>query len=104
MIAKNVTDYYLENAQPDLAASNKTYPSLPIIESWICFDITNKVIIRGQVYNHPQYPAGKQIRTSPIEGYIAKAGHVFVTTKHSIYELGAPQQNIETENLSDWGV
>lgn len=103
MIAKDITDYYLENAQSTFTASNQSDLNCPVIESWICIDIRNKVVILGQLFNHPIYPAGKQVRTSLIQGYIAKAGHVYVTTKNSMYELGTPRQDTEKEILADWG-
>lgn len=112
MIADDITDYYLEHSRPTKTASL----SLPIIESWVPLDVRNQVVIRGQIHNHPKYPAGKQLRSSPIQGYLAKAGHVYVTTKNSIYELGVPHpafmsdshswidntQNKQWEKLTYW--
>ncbi|ABW31735.1 hypothetical protein AM1_B0009 (plasmid) [Acaryochloris marina MBIC11017] len=37
-----------------------------MIESWRCIDIRNQVIIRRQIFNHPKYPAGKSLKSSPI--------------------------------------
>lgn len=93
MIANDITDYYLENSQPTLTASSTASLSLPVIESWICIDVSNKVVIRGQIFNHPKYPAGKPIKSSPIQGFLTKAGRVYVTTKNSMYELGVPHQD-----------
>ncbi|ABW32933.1 hypothetical protein [Acaryochloris marina] len=90
MIADNITDYYLEHSQPTLTASNTVSLNVPIIESWRCYDISNNVIIRGQIFNHSKYPAGKSLKSSPIQGCLTKAGRVYVTTKNSMYELGIP--------------
>lgn len=90
MIADDITDYYLEHSQPTLTASNTVSLNVPIIESWRCSDISNHVIIRGQIFNHPKYSAGKSLKSSPIQGCLTKAGRVYVTTKNSMYELGTP--------------
>ncbi len=97
MIADDITDYYLEHSQPTLAASNTASLSLPIIESWRCIDVRNQVVIRGQIFNHPKYFAGQQLKSSPIQGYLSKAGRVYVTTKNSIYELGTPHPDFAGE-------
>lgn len=97
MIADNITDYYLEHSQPTQIASNTAPLSLPIIKSWRCIEVSNQVIIRGQVYNHPKYSAGKQLKSSPIQGCLTKAGHVYVTTKNSMYELGTPHPNVMSD-------
>lgn len=90
MLANEITDYYLEHSQPTLNTSVPESLNLPIIESWVPVDVHNQVVIRGQIHNHPKYPTGKQLKSSPIQGYLTKSGRVFVTTKNSIYELGTP--------------
>ncbi|ABW31619.1 hypothetical protein [Acaryochloris marina] len=90
MFADDITDYYFEHSQPTLTASNTVSLNVPIIEFWRCYDISNNVIIRGQIFNHPKYPAGKSLKSSPIQGCLTKAGRVYVTTKNSMYELGTP--------------
>lgn len=117
MLASDITDYYFEHSQPTLNTSIPTSLNLPIIESWVPLDVRNQVVIRGQIHNHPKYPAGKQLKSSPIQGYLTKSGRVFVTTKNSIYELGTPHpafmsdanifvgntDNHPIEKLTYWG-
>lgn len=101
MIADDITDYYLEHSQPTLTASNTASLNLPIIESWRCLNISKHVIIRGQIFNHPKYLAGKSLKSSPIQGCLTKAGRVYVTTKNSMYELGTPHPDFAGDAL-DW--
>lgn len=91
MTIEDITNYYAEHAQTTLMPANSI--ELPVIEAWTGADVGNKVVIYGRVHNHPQYPQGVQLRTSVIQGYIAKAGRVYVTTKNSMYELGMPHKH-----------
>lgn len=99
MIADDITDYYLEHSQPTLTTANTASLSLPVIESWLCVDIGNQVVIQGQIFNHSKYPAGKKLKSSPIKGCLTKAGRVYVTTKNSIYELGTPHPDFAGDAL-----
>lgn len=100
MIADDITDYYLEHSQPTLSTSSTASLDLPVIESWRCIDIRNHVIIRGRIFNHPKYSAGKSLKSSPIQGYLSKAGRVYVTTKNSMYELGTPHPDFAGDALN----
>ncbi|QUY46227.1 hypothetical protein [Acaryochloris marina] len=93
MIADEIIDYFLQNAQ-----SSPTTPDTPslcqsIIEAWMCVDLSNNVVIRGKIHNHPKYPSGTPLRTSPIQGYFSNSGRMYVNTKNSMYELGMPHEN-----------
>ncbi|WP_236619189.1 hypothetical protein [Acaryochloris sp. CCMEE 5410] len=115
--ADEITDYFLQNAQSSLTTPNTPSLCQAIIESWICMDAGNHVVIRGQIHNHPKYPSGTQLRTSPIQGYFCNGGRMYVNTNNSMYELGMPHQNfvgdyqlilsdnedIYTEKLTYWG-
>lgn len=90
MTVDDITDYYIQHSQATLTPANSL--RLPVIEAWTGADVGSKVVIRGRIHNHPKYPQGAKLRTSVIQGYIAKAGRVFVTTKNSMYELGMPRQ------------
>ena len=116
MTAADITDYYLEHSRTAQTTSNAVPLNLPIIESWMCVDMGEKVVIRGMVHNHPKHSSGKRIKTSPIQGCLCKASHVYVTTKNSMYQLGTPRSNsidtpkplngytetIECEKLTYW--
>lgn len=117
MKADKIVDYYLQNSQSTLATPRSPSLCTAIIESWMCFDASNNAVIHGQIQNHPKHPAGKKIKTSPVQDFLSKEGRVYVTTKNSMYELGLPhpdfagdtQQligNMETsqwEKLTYWG-
>ncbi|WP_299493441.1 hypothetical protein [Acaryochloris sp. IP29b_bin.137] len=90
MRADDIVDYYLQNSQATLATPQSPSLCTTTIESWICVDAGSKVIIHGQIYNHPKHRTGKKLKTSPIQDYLAKDGRVYVTTKNSMYELGMP--------------
>lgn len=114
MTVEEIINYYLENYKP-ISSSISTVPlNVPIIESWLCVDIRNKVVIHGQIYNHSQYPAGEKLKSSPIQGCLTREGRVYITTKNSVYELGIPSSDFDTisinnkykvleaEKLADW--
>ena len=101
MFSADITEYYLEHSQPTQTASSTTSLNVPVIESWRCIDIRNQVIIRGKIFNHPKYPAGKSLKSCPIQGCLTKAGRVYVTTKNSMYELGTPHSDCANDAL-DW--
>lgn len=117
MKTEDITTYYFEHFQP----SQQRWPSgtlrPPIIQSWRCIKVKNQIVIRGKIFNHPKYPAGKHLKSSPIQECLNKAGRVYVTTRNSIYELGTPHPNLvsnthrevdgpknhEWEKLTYWG-
>lgn len=90
MTADDIVDHYLQNAQSTLATPHSPSICTGTIESWVCIDAGNKIVIHGQIHNHPKHPAGKKLKTSPIRNYLANEGRVYVTTKNSMYELGMP--------------
>lgn len=90
MTADDIVDYYLQNAQSTLATPQSPSLCTGTIESWVCVDAGSKIVIHGQIHNHPKHPAGKKLKTSPIRDYLTKEGRVYVTTKNSMYELGMP--------------
>lgn len=92
--ADEITDYFLQNAQSSLTTPNTPSLCQAIIESWICMDAGNHVVIRGQIHNHPKYPSGTQLRTSPIQGYFCNGGRMYVNTNNSMYELGMPTKTL----------
>lgn len=96
MTVDEITDYYIEHSKATLTPDNSL--GLPVIEAWVGTDSGDKVIISGRIHNHPKYPLGAKLRTSMIQGYIAKAGRVYVTTKNSMYELGMPCQYLSSDS------
>lgn len=116
MTVNDVTNFYTEHYQPTLVLSNKIALNLPIIEAWYGVVLNHQAVIRGRVYNHPTYSQGIKIKTSPIQKCHAKSGHVYVSTKNSMYELGIPQIDFvedsrrsntsiepeQWENVTDW--
>ena len=117
MKADEIIDYYLQNSQATLATPQTPSLCSAIIESWLCVDVGSKVVIHGQIHNHPKYPNGKGLTTSPIQGFLSQTGRVYITTRNSIYELGMPHpdftgdaqlliDDMETrkwEKLTYWG-
>lgn len=116
MKADEIIDYYLQNYQSTLATPKESSTCTAIIESWLCIDVGSKVVIHGQIYNHPKYPNGKGITTSPVQDYLAKDGRVYVMTKNSTYELWIPHpdctgeaqlignmETMQSEKLTYWG-
>lgn len=61
MTVEEITNYYLEHYQATSPKFDTVPLNVPIIESWTCVDIRNKVVIHGKIYNHSQYPAGGEI-------------------------------------------
>ncbi|MGR3279994.1 hypothetical protein ACSYAD_33610 [Acaryochloris marina NIES-2412] len=110
MKADDIVDYYLQNAQSTLATPQSHSLCTATIESWICVDTGKKIVIHGQIHNHPKHPTGKKLKTSPIQDYLAKDGRVYVTTKNSMYELGMPhpdftgdaQQLVDNMGTQQW--
>lgn len=117
MNAVDITSYYFEHFRPVQVDPRYVTLAPPIIESWRCIEVMNRIVIRGRIFNHPKYPAGNHLKSSPIQGYLNKAGRVYVTTRNSIYELGTPHPHIvndaqqgaggrednEWEKLTYWG-
>lgn len=101
MTVEEVVNYYLEHFKPKKLTFETDPLNVPIIESWICTYISNKVVVHGTIFNHPQYPSGGNLQTSPIHGYLARDGRVYITTKNSVYELGVPHSvlDIDTQFL-----
>lgn len=93
MVADDIVEYYLQNYQSTMGKMSLSSLCSSIIESWLCIDVDEKVIILGQIHNHPNYPSGKKLKTSPIQGFFQKNGRIYVNTKNSMYELGLPHQD-----------
>lgn len=93
MVANDIIEYFLQHYQAMLGIPQTTACCASIIESWVCADVGNKVIVRGQIHSHPKYQPGKQLKTSPVQGYFSGNGHVYINTKNSIYQLGLPRQD-----------
>lgn len=116
MVADDIIEYYLQNYQSTIGRISLSSLCSSIIESWLCIDVNKKVIIFGQIHNHPNHPSGKRLKTSPIQGCFSKNGHIYVNTKNSMYELGLPHQDfagdsklflendqeLEWEKLTHW--
>lgn len=99
MTADEIIDYYVQTVHSTLTTTNTLSLCPAIFQSWICINIGDKAVIHGQIQNHPQYPSGNPLMTSPIEGYCSDSGHIYVCTDNSMYELGVPRQNLMSEPL-----
>jgi|GEM_PF-6830425 len=92
---EDITGFFLDNAADSRKISKCDFKRMPVIESWVGLDKQSKIIIKGRIHNHPSHPQGVKINTSSVTGYFSEKGHVYVTTKHSIYELGQPWNEVE---------
>lgn len=95
LTVNDITGFFLDNASEIQNSTNKNIKGKPIIESWVGLDKKGRVTIKGRIYNHPKHPQGVKINTSSIKSYFSKQGRVYVETKHSIYELGTPINEVE---------
>lgn len=93
MNADEIVDYYLRNSESTVSTPSSPSICAATIESWTCIDVGNQVVIQGQIHNHPRYPSGKKLKTSPLKDYFCNAGRVYVTTRNSMYELGMPHED-----------
>ena len=91
----DITGFFLDNASEPRNSKNKNVKEIPIIESWVVLKKLERVIIKGRIYNHPKHPQGVKINTSSVKSYFSNQGRVYVETKHSIYELGTPINEVE---------
>lgn len=92
MTADEIIEYYVQTSHSTLMTATTHPLCTDILKSWTCLDVDGRAVIHGQIQNHPQYPSGKPLKTSPIEGYCSNNGHVYVWTNSSMYELGLPHQ------------
>lgn len=100
MTADEIINYFLQNTQSSLTTPNTSSLCQSTIENWICINVGNNVLIRGQIHNHPKYPPGTPFKTSPIQGYFSNCDRIYVNTRNSMYELGMPHQNFAGDSQS----
>lgn len=87
---EDIKVFYQRNISQSRQTPQESSHRIPIIESWIGLEKAGRPIIKGRLYGHPHHSVGAKIMTSTIHGYFAGAGHVYVKTSHSLYELGQP--------------
>lgn len=77
-----------------------SFPTFPLLDNWYIAQTvsntkdslsepTTKVVIIGNVYNHPSFKDGELIKTAPIKKADLERG--LVNTSDKTYALGAPQ-------------
>ncbi|ABW31816.1 hypothetical protein [Acaryochloris marina] len=93
---EDITGFFVENASYKSGQTpQEDTQNIPIIESWIDVEKDGIAVIRGKLYGHPQHPLGVSMTTSTIQRYFGGAGHVYVKTRNSLYELGQPLKELE---------
>lgn len=95
LTVEDITGFFLDNAADPKKISKCDFRRLPVIESWVGLVKQGKAIIKGRIHHHPKHPQGVKINTSSVTGYFSDKGHVYITTKNSIYELGQPLHEVE---------
>lgn len=86
-----IIEFFVENAYRSNELQKRNLSVGPIIESWIGLEKQGRVVIQGQIHNHPRYVKRIKITTSSVQRCFANEGRVYVKTKSSIYELGTPR-------------
>lgn len=92
---EDIKVFYQRNISQSRQTPQEASQRIPIIESWIGLEKSGRPILKGRLYGHPQHSVGAKIMTSTVQGYFAGAGHVYIKTKHSLYELGQPYNELE---------
>lgn len=87
---EDIKVFFQRNISLSRQTPQESSSRIPIIESWIGLEKAGRPIIKGRLYGHPNHSVGAKIMTSTIQGYFAGAGHVYVKTRNSLYELGQP--------------
>ncbi len=95
LTVEDITGFFLENASNPSQTLKECSQNIPIIESWIGVEKGDSAVIKGQLFGHPQHPLGVEMMTSTIQRYFGGAGHVYVKTRNSLYELGQPLNELE---------
>lgn len=91
----DITGFFLENVSKPSQTPKESSQNIPIIESWVGVEKDGRAVIKGKLFGHPQHPLGVKMMTSTIQRYFGGAGHVYVKTKNSLYELGQPLSELE---------
>lgn len=96
LTVEDITGFYLENSFSKFDQTlKKDTQNIPIIESWIGIDKDGRAVIKGELFGHPKHPLGVKMMTSTIQRYFGGAGHVYVKTRNSLYELGRPLNELD---------
>lgn len=90
LTVEDITGFFLENASKSSQSPIENSQNIPIIESWVGVEKDGRAVIQGKLFGHPQHPLGVKMMTSTIQRYFGGAGHVYVKTRNSLYELGQP--------------
>jgi hypothetical protein len=75
----------------------KSFPTFPFLDQWYFAstatknekDDTDKLVLVGNVYNHPSFKDGELIRTAPIKTTDLDRG--LIKTSDKTYTLGMPR-------------
>ncbi|WP_299493435.1 hypothetical protein [Acaryochloris sp. IP29b_bin.137] len=96
LTVEDITGFFVENASLKSGQTPKEdTQNIPIIESWTGVEKDGRAVIKGTLFGHPQHPLGVKMTTSTIQRYFGGAGHVYVKTRNSLYELGQPLNELE---------